>query len=70
MQAFGIASLFSCVLCMFALFADMLLSGKIIFAISLLLMLVSLGFSMREITISVQALNMELSSMEDKKDQG
>ena len=66
MQALGVASLFSCVLCMFCLFADMLLLGKIIFGISLTLMLGSLGLSFREISISVQALNLELSNMEDK----
>jgi hypothetical protein len=67
MQALGVASLFSCVLCMFSLFADKPLLGKIIFGLSLILMLGSLGLSLREILISVQALNLELSNMQDDK---
>ena len=63
MQALGVASLFLCVLCMFSLFADKPLLGKIIFGLSLILMLGSLGLSLREILISVQALNLELSNM-------
>ena len=67
MQALGVASLFFCVLCMFSLFADKSLLGKILFAVSLLLMLGSLGLSFREILISVQALNLELSNMQDDR---
>ena len=64
MQAFGVASLFLCVLCLFVLFAGEMLIGKIIFSLSLLFMLVSLGLSLREILLSVQALNLELSHMQ------
>ena len=63
MQFFGVASILFCVLCMFALFAALLLFGKILFGISLLSMVVSLGLSIREITISCQALDMELRNM-------
>ncbi|MBC8208629.1 MAG: DUF2721 domain-containing protein [Desulfobulbaceae bacterium] len=72
MQAFGVASLFSCVLCLFILFAGKLLAGKIIFSLSLILMMISLGLSFREILISVQALNIELSGMqkEDGRSRG
>jgi hypothetical protein len=38
--------------------------GKIIFAASLVFMLGSLGISLQEILISLQALNLELSDME------
>ena len=65
MQAFGVASLFSCVLCLFVIFAGKLLLGKILFCLSLILMMISLGLSFREILISVQALNLELSSMQN-----
>ncbi len=41
MQAFGVASLFSCVLCLFVIFAGKLLAGKIIFCLSLILMMIS-----------------------------
>lgn len=64
MQAFAAASLFLCVLCMFAIFGGLNMLGKIIFGISMLLMLVSIGISIKEIAVSVEALNMELSGME------
>lgn len=66
MQAFGVASLFICVLCLFVLFAGMVLIGKIMFSLSLVFMLVSLGLSFQEIIVSVQAMDMELSSMQQK----
>lgn len=64
MQAFGIASLFGCVLCMFLLFAGQLLAGEIVFGLSLLLMLISLGLSFWEILISVDALRLQIRDME------
>ncbi len=67
MQAYGIASFFLCVLCMFLLFAGQLLLGKVIFGVSLLALLVSLGISFREIQVSVDALNYRLSDLEDKR---
>lgn len=67
MQASGITSMFFCVLCMFMLFAGLILLGKIAFAISLLLMLVSLGLSLTEIWISVRALNLHLSDLENSE---
>jgi hypothetical protein len=66
MQFLGVGSLFLCVLCMFLLFGGKLLLGKIIFAASLVFMLGSLGISLQEILISMQALNIELSDMESE----
>lgn len=66
MQAFGVASLFLCVVCLFVLFAGKIFIGKIIFSLSLVLMMISLGLSFREILISVNALNLELSDMQKK----
>lgn len=68
MQALGVSGLFSCVLCMFALFWGYLVAGKIIFGLSLLLMMGSLALSLREITISIDALNLELGDMQKKID--
>lgn len=65
MQFLGIASLFFCVLCMLLLFLEKENFGKIIFAISLILMMLSLATSMREIQISVRALNLHLSDCEE-----
>ncbi|MGE4519185.1 MAG: DUF2721 domain-containing protein [Desulfobacteraceae bacterium] len=67
MQAFGVSSLLCCVLCMFCLFAGKPFLGKIVFGASLILMMISLSLSLREIIISVQALEIELQNIEDKK---
>lgn len=69
MQSLGILSLFLCVLCMFLLFADEYEIGKWVFGVSLLLLLASLGLSVREIQISINALSLQLSDMEGIKDQ-
>ncbi|MBU0664461.1 MAG: DUF2721 domain-containing protein [Proteobacteria bacterium] len=66
MQACGVAGLFCCVICMLLLFSGLQLAGKILFVISLCLMLASLAISFREILLSVEALNIELHSMESK----
>jgi len=67
MQAAGISSLFFCVLCMFALFEGWILVGQWFFGVSLLLMLASLGLSLAEIWISVRALNLHLSDLQDQE---
>jgi hypothetical protein len=64
MQVYGIASFFLCVLCMFVLFAGQELLGKLIFAVSLIALMASLGISFREIQVSVDALNYRLSDLE------
>jgi hypothetical protein len=65
MQGFGVAGLFLCILCMFMLFFEKFLWGKVVFGSSLLFMLGSLGFSLKEIIISVHALDVELDSIEN-----
>ena len=67
MQAFGVASLLFCVFCMFVLFAGWIQAGKIIFGISLGLMMISLWLSFREVQISVDALNLRLSDLESDR---
>jgi hypothetical protein len=64
MQSVGVLSLFFCVLCMFLLFAGWLLAAKLAFGIALLLLLWSLGLSVREIQLSVQALDLHLRDLE------
>ncbi len=64
MQAFGVASIFLCVACMFALFAGSQLAGKALFGISLVLLMVSLAISFREIQLSTNALTIQLSTIE------
>jgi multidrug efflux pump subunit AcrB len=69
MQAFGVASLLFCVVCMFFLFAGWMLAGKIIFGVSLVLMMISLLLSLREVQVSVGALNLTLSDLESDRKQ-
>ena len=69
MQGLGISSLFLCVLCMFLLFAGEYEAGKWVFGVSLVLLLFSLGLSIREIQISVNALNIQLSNLEALEEQ-
>jgi hypothetical protein len=64
MQSLGVASLLFCTVCMGLLFAGLILFGKIVFAISLILMVGSLTISLIEIRISVEALNLQLHDME------
>ncbi|SDK33046.1 Protein of unknown function [Catalinimonas alkaloidigena] len=66
MQFLGIMSLLLCVLCMFMLFKEWLLAARYTFAVSLMLMIGSLAVSAWEIYISVQAISIELSSLEDQ----
>ncbi|WP_205503003.1 DUF2721 domain-containing protein [Rufibacter psychrotolerans] len=67
MQAFGIASMFSCVLCMFMIYAGLQTAGTIIFGISLVLLMISMALSLWEIQISVRALELELSDLEQEE---
>jgi hypothetical protein len=64
MQAVGVASLFVCVACMFALFFGEQVVGRALFAASLLLLMGSLALSFREIQLSTRALNIQLSTIE------
>lgn len=66
MQALGVSSLLSCVVCMFVLFQGWTQMGKYIFGFSLVLLMSSLVLSIREILVSVYALNLQLSDMESQ----
>lgn len=68
MQAFGIISFFFCVLCMFLMYYDLIVLAHYVFGSSLLLLMVSLYISFREIQMSAIALKMELSSLKDEID--
>ncbi|WP_442505161.1 DUF2721 domain-containing protein [Novipirellula sp. SH528] len=64
MQTLGVASLLSCTICMGLLFAGLIALGKIVFGISLVLMVGSLAISLWEIRMSVGALNLQLGDLE------
>ena len=63
MQILGIVS----VVCMFLIYVGLQTFAVIVFAISLLSLIASLGISIGEIIISVRALELHLSAMEHRK---
>jgi len=65
MQGLGVLSIFLCVLCMALLYVNYTIEAQIIFGISLLIFLASLTLSLIEINISTNALELELSDMEE-----
>jgi hypothetical protein len=67
MQIFGVLSLLFCVISMFALFAGWIAGGQWTFAIALILMMVSMLISLRELQISVGALDRLLVELEDEE---
>lgn len=67
MQFIGVSSFFLCVLSMLLIFFDKVFAAEIIFGISLFFLMASLGLSIREIQISVDALTLHLSDLENKK---
>lgn len=66
MQTFAIASFLMCFVCMFLLFEEKLQAATWIFALSLILMIISLAFSLVEIWISAGALSMLLKDFEEE----
>jgi len=66
MQIAGLLSLLFCVISMFALFAGWVAAGQWSFAIALILMIVSMAISLRELQISVGALDLLLAELEDE----
>lgn len=70
MQIAGVLSLLFCVFSMFALFAGWVTAGQWNFAIALILMIVSLGISLRELQISVGALDLLLTDLEKQEKNG
>lgn len=64
MQILGISSLLLCVLCMFLIYVQWQTLAEIIFGVALMLLIASLALSVREIQISVRALDLHLSDME------
>ena len=66
MQACAVGGLFLCIFCMFVLFAGWTLFGKILFVLALAMFMVSLSISLKEILLSVDALNLELLDIENR----
>lgn len=64
MQLLGVSSFFLCVLCMLLLFMGADVLSRFVFAISLLLLLASLWLSVREVGVSIDALELQLGDLE------
>jgi peptidoglycan/LPS O-acetylase OafA/YrhL len=64
MQILGISSLLLCVICMFLIYVNFHIWAEALFGIALVLLILSLAISIREIQISVKALDLHLNDME------
>lgn len=64
MQVFGVLSFVLCTLSMFALFLHWFLLGKLFFGGSLMLLTISLLFSLYEVQVSTHAINIELEKFD------
>jgi hypothetical protein len=65
MQIMGVLSLFLCVITMFLIFIGQVLIAAWIFGAALILLCASLAVSLWEIQISVKALEIHLSEIEE-----
>ena len=65
MQIFGISSLLLCVLTMFLIYIQQQTLAVWVFGIALILLILSLAYLIREIQISVQALEHHISDIEN-----
>lgn len=68
MQLMGVLCLFLSVLAMLVLFLDWHQLGIYLFATSILALLISLGISFWEISISIYALKLHLKDLEDESE--
>jgi hypothetical protein len=66
MQVAGVSSFFLCVLSMILLYMGQIGAGAVVFGAALILLLVSLGLSLREVQISIDALTLELQDIDDR----
>ncbi len=64
MQFLGVVSILLCVVAMFCLFEGWQKPGSVVFVVALLALIGSLVLSLREIQLSVVALNVQLSDLE------
>jgi hypothetical protein len=70
MQILGVLSLLLCMVSMFALLEGWLLGGQWFFAIALILMILSMILSLRELQVSVGALELLLGELEEGEKKG
>ena len=68
MQALGVASFLTCTVTMFLVFMELNFLADCTFGLSLFLLAGSLCFSLYEIAISTKAIELELTSLEERMD--
>lgn len=68
MQIFGVTSLLLCVICTFFIYIGWQETAVYVFGAALLLLVISLAISVRELLISVQALEYRLDNVKVKKE--
>lgn len=64
-QAMGALSLLSCTACLGALFLDSQTGARVAFGTALAFMMLSLGMSLREIHLSIRAIQIELDGLSE-----
>jgi hypothetical protein len=67
MQIAGLSSLLLCVATMLLIYLKLMLAAELLFGFALFLLILSLAWSIREIQISVRALDLHLSDMEERR---
>lgn len=67
MQTFGVGSILCCVVTMFLVYEGQQMGARILFALSLILMITSLIISIIEIFLSAGALRVLLKDLEEKE---
>lgn len=68
MQALGVITFISCIICMYFIYIEQMQWAHIVFAFSLVSFTASLGISLLEIQLSTKAIELELSDMEGLED--
>ena len=68
MQIYGVISLLLCVVCTFFIYIGLQTLAVYTFGVALLLLVISLGISVKEILISVKALEFRLDNVEAEKE--
>lgn len=68
MQTFGVGSILFCVVTMFLVYEGHQVAARVLFALSLVLMIASLVISIIEIFLSAGALEVLLKDLEEKED--
>lgn len=63
MQSYGVMAFVLCTMAMFALFLNWQTAGQYLFGLSLVLLVVSLLFSLYEVQISTTAINIEIERL-------